>query len=70
MAKVMSVFPCCLERRAKANLGQARATDGSEFLPRLYDVLPARTAGDITVADAAKPVGCSRRAHRRYRDQE
>ena len=35
-------------------------------MPRLYGVLPALAAGEITVTDAAKQVGCSRRSLRRY----
>jgi len=36
---------------------------------RLYGVLPVHVAGEITVTDAAKRVGCSRRSLRRYRDE-
>ena len=46
--------------------GRPPLTDNPEFLPRLYGILPALAAGDITVAEAANEVGCSRRSLRRY----
>lgn len=57
------------EAGQKPSTGRPPLTDSPEFLPRLYEVLPALAAGDITVANAAKQVGCSRRSLRRYRDQ-
>ena len=57
------------EAGQKPRTGRPRLTDSPEFLPRLYAVLPALADGNITVADAAKLVGCSRRSIRRYRDQ-
>ena len=52
----------------KPRTGRPALTDNPEFLPRLYEALPALAAGDITVAEAAKRVGCSRRSLRRYAD--
>ena len=53
----------------KRRTGRPPLTDDPDFLPRLYGVLPVLVAGDITVAEAAKRVRCSRRSLRRYRDE-
>ena len=55
--------------KTKHQGGRKRLSDQPEFLIRLNEVLPSLLAREITITDASKYIGCSRRSLRRYMEE-